>query len=48
MYYRPTVMEETLNVQEIYTIHYFEYYKDYMFKGESHDFWELLYIDKAD
>lgn len=24
-----------------------EYDKDYSFAGESHDFWELLYIDKG-
>lgn len=28
------------------TIHYFEYMKDFVFHGESHDFWEFLYVDR--
>lgn len=47
MYYHPTKLEEIVRVREIFTIHYFEYYKDYVFNGERHDFWELLYIDKG-
>lgn len=47
MYYHPTQLHDLIHVDEIYTIHYFEYYKDYFFKGERHDFWELLYIDKG-
>ena len=47
MYYHPTVLHELIRVEEIYTIHYFEYYKDYTFNGEQHDFWELLYVDKG-
>lgn len=28
-------------------IHYFEYPADFYFPGESHDFWEALYVDKG-
>lgn len=47
MYYQPTQLQDILRVEEIYTIHYFEYHKDYIFNGEQHDFWELLYVDKG-
>ncbi len=47
MYYQPTELKDTLHLESIFTIHYFEYYNTYCFNGESHDFWELLYIDKG-
>lgn len=48
MYYMPTALRRTLRIEEIYTIHYFEYHKNYVFGGERHDFWELLYIDRGE
>jgi mannose-6-phosphate isomerase-like protein (cupin superfamily) len=48
MYYKPSPVFEDILIDKIYTIHYFEYYKDYQFKGESHDFWEILYVDKGE
>ena len=48
MNYKPTQLTNSVTVKEIYTIHYFEYYRDYSFSGESHDFWELLFIDKGE
>lgn len=29
-------------------VHYFEYVKNYIFKGEQHDFWELIYVDNGE
>ena len=34
-------------IEQIFTIHYFEYTKDFYFPGETHDFWELLYVDNG-
>lgn len=34
-------------IQELYTVHYFEYTGSYAFSGETHDFWELLYVDRG-
>lgn len=48
MYYTPTTLGRMLRIEEIFTIHYFEYHKDYVFGGEKHDFWELLYIDRGE
>lgn len=48
MTYISTHMKKDISIDSIITIHYFEYMKDFIFKGESHDFWELLYVDKGD
>ena len=34
-------------VSKIVTIHYFEFDKDFVSRGESHDFWEFIYVDKG-
>ena len=46
MGYVSTRMKKEINIESIVTIHYFEYMKNFVFQGESHDFWELLYVDK--
>lgn len=35
----------TFAVKGIYTIHYFKYGKNFSFPMETHDFWELVYVD---
>lgn len=40
-------LKTIINVDGIYSIHYFEFKSDFSFHGESHDFWELVYIDKG-
>ena len=37
-----------LNVKKIVTIHYQSLEKNYVFPGETHDFWEINYADKED
>ena len=46
MEYIKTQLESPVVVDGIYTIHYFEYAKDFAYSGEVHDFWELVYADK--
>ncbi len=48
MTYKPTRLRRVFSINEIYTVHYFEYEKDYSFKGETHNFWELVYVDKGE
>ncbi len=36
-----------INVSKIVTIHYHEFDKNFNFSGESHDFWELVYVDSG-
>lgn len=45
--YTPLVPKRPLTVTALYTVHYFEYSDSYAFPGESHDFWEFLYVDKG-
>lgn len=46
-HYVPTVLRREITVDAVVTVHYFEHAKDYMFEGEKHDFWELVYVDKG-
>lgn len=39
-------LENLINVSKIVTIHYFEFEKNFKTEGESHDFWEFVYVDK--
>lgn len=48
MLYNATHLKKSFVVNEIVTIHYFEYEKDYEYIGEKHDFWELVYVDKGE
>ncbi len=48
MGYKPLALEKAIRIDEIYSVHYFEYGPDYAFTGESHDFWELVYADKGE
>lgn len=48
MAYVSTRLKSTLVVSHIIMIHYFEYTEDFIFKGESHDFWEFVYVDKGE
>ena len=45
--FQPTPLDEVLRIDAIYTLHYFEYTRDYLFTGERHDFWEMAYVDKG-
>ena len=46
MEYKKTVLKRDFSVEDIISVHYFEYAVDFAFSGELHDFWELVYADK--
>ena len=48
MGYEAIRLARTLAVEEIVSVHYFEYSSSYYFEGERHDFWEFLYVDKGE
>lgn len=48
MNYTALELERPIQINEIYSVHYFEYGPDYSFTGESHDFWEIAYVDKGE
>lgn len=46
MEYVITPLENSVVIGGVYTVHYFEYTKDFTYSGEIHNFWELVYADK--
>lgn len=48
MTYKSNILSDTITIKEIVTVHYFEYQSDFIFAGESHDFWEFLCVDKGE
>ena len=34
-------LENSISIDKIFSIHYFEYMNTFSFEGESHDFWNL-------
>jgi len=45
--YIKTRPKTVVDIAKIVTIHYYEVGKDFVFDGEYHDFWEMVYIDKG-
>ena len=48
MAYRSTRLRREVSVQKIISVHYFQYMSDFVFPGESHDFWELVCVDRGE
>ena len=48
MTYKGTLLRDTISIHEVFTIHYFEYMSDFSFAGESHNFWEFVFVDKGE
>ena len=46
--FAPMKFEKVFNVTDIFTLFYMEISKDFLYDGESHDFWEMVYIDKGE
>lgn len=43
-----THLKKSFVVNKVMTLHYFEFEKDYAFKGAKHNFWEMVYVDKGE
>ncbi len=48
MNFHAALLREDIVIRKLYTVHYFEFSKEYKFIGEKHDFWEMVYVDKGD
>ena len=48
MGYKNVRLSSTICINNLYTIHYFEYMNTFSFIGERHDFWEFCYADKGE
>lgn len=47
MAYESITLKQDIIIEQVISIHYFEYMNDFSFGGESHDFWEFLCVDKG-
>ncbi len=47
MEYTGRELKEEFRIHKIFSIHYFEYVKDFSYAGEKHNFWEFVYVDKG-
>lgn len=45
--YIKTKLQSILTISRIVTIHYYEFDRHFVFHGESHPFWEMVYVDKG-
>ena len=41
-------LKNVINISSLVSVHYWEYEKTFVFDGESHDFWEMVYVDVGD
>lgn len=48
MNYRSIKFQKQFCVEELFSLHYFEYMSSFSFPGESHDFWEFVCVDKGE
>ena len=48
MAYIGVSLNDSIRIDQLFTVHYFEYSSDFAFSGETHDFWEFVYVDKGE
>ncbi len=48
MEFAKTRLKLDIEITHLISLHYFEFAKDYLFAGERHDFWELVYVDAGE
>ena len=48
MNYQGNTLSCPVSVQQLISLHYFNFGKNYDFTGESHDFWELVFVDSGE
>lgn len=48
MAYKSVVLEDSITINRVISVHHFQYMSDFSFPGESHDFWELVCVDRGE
>ena len=48
MTYKGIPFRKELHIDQLFSLHYFEYMSTFSFPGESHDFWEFVCVDKGE
>lgn len=46
--YTHTDLTCVISLDNLFSVHYFEYASNFVFDGESHDFWEFVFVDKGE
>lgn len=46
--YKGAKLRDIISIDELFGVHYSEHSNDCRFFGESHDFWEFVYVDKGE
>lgn len=47
MSYTGCPLSDIITIDQLYTVHYYEFSNKYRYLGEAHDFWEMVYVDKG-
>ena len=48
MNYQGNALSNSVALTQLVSLHYFNFGKNYDFSGESHDFWELVFVDSGE
>lgn len=48
MTYKGISFRKELLIDQLFSLHYFEYMSTFSFPGESHNFWEFVCVDKGE
>ena len=48
MDYKGISLENELQIDQLFSLHYFEYMNSFYFPGEAHPFWEFVCVDKGE
>jgi len=46
--YIPLKLEQTISIRRLFSLHYFQFAAGYIFPGEKHNFWEMVYVDQGE
>lgn len=46
--YEKSQLKTAVRINALYTVHYFKYGKNFRVQPESHDFWEMVYVDSGE
>ncbi len=46
--FEKTELYDVVTIDSVFTIHYFDYTPTFNFPGESHDFWEMVFVDNGE
>ena len=48
MAYQGITLTDEFHIEELFSLHYFEYMNSFFYPGESHNFWEFVCVDKGE